>query len=99
MKTWFSNGLCEIILERLQDHTGLSGPKIRSKGWNWSTEGVIDLIEGEKGIKGKIFFEFDAIIPMRSLAEGDLGQETGLELGLAISRDPTVGFASNLKGH
>lgn len=35
------------------------------------------------------------MILTRTLAKGDLGQEMVLELGLAISRDSTVGFASN----
>ena len=38
------------------------------------------------------------MIRMRALAKGKLGQEMVLELGLAISQDPTVGFASNLEG-
>jgi len=47
-----------------------SGPKFRSRGWNSSIKGVLDLIE-EKWIKGKIFFDFDAMTPMRSLAKGN----------------------------
>ena len=35
---------------------------------------------------------------MRILAKGKLGQKMVFELGLAISWDPTVGFASNLEG-
>jgi len=38
------------------------------------------------------------MIQMRSLAKGNLGKETILDLGLAISRDPTVDIASNLDG-
>jgi len=34
------------------------------------------------------------MILMRTLAKGNLGQEMVLDLGLAISREPTVGFAS-----
>lgn len=38
------------------------------------------------------------MIQMRSLAKGNIGQEMVPKLGLAISRDPTVKFASNLEG-
>ncbi len=38
------------------------------------------------------------MILMRTLSKGKLGQEMVLELGLAISQDPNVGFASNLEG-
>ncbi len=59
---------------------------------------MLDLIEGEMGIKGEMFTNFDDMIPIRSLAKRNLGQETTLRLGLSISQDPTVGFASNFEG-
>lgn len=93
MKTWIPSGLCQIGFNKLWDHTRPSGPKIKSRGWNLSTKGVLNLIEGEEGIEGEIFFEFDAIIPIKSPAKGNLGQEMILELELAISRDPMVEFA------
>lgn len=38
------------------------------------------------------------MILMKTLAKGKLGQEMVPELGLAISRDPTIEFSSNLDG-
>jgi len=58
--------------------------------WDLSLKEGLDLIVDEKRINVQIFFEQSAMIQMRSLAEGNLGKETTLGLGLAISRDPTV---------
>lgn len=51
---------------------------------------MIDLIEGEKGIKGEIFGNFDAMIPLRSLAKGNQGEESILELGVEIFQSPSI---------
>lgn len=96
-ESWIPSGLCGIGFNKLWDNPRPSWPKIRSRGWHVSTKGVIDLIDGDKGIKWEIFVEFDATILVRSLSKGNLGQETVLELGLAISRYATIGFHSNLE--
>lgn len=46
---------------------------------------MLDLIEGKKGIKERIFNNLNTMIAMRSLAKGIKGQETILEVGLEVS--------------
>ena len=52
METWIPSGIYEFISKMLWDHMGPSGLRIRSRGWNLSTKGVLDLIKGgRKGLK------------------------------------------------
>ena len=71
-------------------------PKLSKR--NWSFKEGLDLIVEERRINGQILLEWNAMILMRSLANGNQGQEMVPELGLAIYQDPTVRFTSNLEG-
>jgi len=71
MDAWLLNDLCGIGVNKLRDNKGPSGLGIRLRIWSWSNKDVVDLVRESKGIKEGIFFRwFDAMMPMRLLANG-----------------------------